>query len=160
MSKHFTVTPAQKEALLQLRNLLGEKGYVVCDVGDFFRRNEHDFVAYYRTNKRRFLVARPTRGGRISLTPFLMDALYWGLKKELLASAKSLPVKVLWSNRQLKFLTQRPDWWHQYFPAAVVEPSEKAGHQPKSKLYIKLKKKKTRVRPFLFLDRRSESGTK
>lgn len=120
MVKKFELTEQQTETLKELRCLFGENDYEVCDVAPFFRRHEQDFLAVHNEWKRKFVVVRPTRGGGISIVGFCLPSLYVKMRKIINDARGRLPVRIVWSGKQLRFAEARPDWWKQYFTPEVA----------------------------------------
>jgi len=119
----FALTELQKKALAALRARLGENGYLIVPVAEFFRRHESDFLAARRESPRQFFVVRPTAGGNVTLTPFMLRSLYYGVGQIVKDLRMKDSYPLLWSGHQLlKFARQRDGWWKEYFqPEAQAE---------------------------------------
>ncbi len=124
---HPTITPDILKVLANLKALMAEKGYDTCEVASFFRRSEHDFLAYDKTRVSKFVVVRPTLAGRVSVTPCVSWSLFGTLRKDIRKSQKPYPVRVHTHKKALKFLNARPEWWRDYFPSSVLNSLKTAG---------------------------------
>jgi hypothetical protein len=116
MAWQYEATEDQLFALAKMRELLGEKGFLICDVGPFFRRSIHDFLAYRPEQCNKFIVVRPTMSNRVSVTSSVQASLFHNLRKDINRMQKPLKARVCWTHRSLKFLAAFPVMWEQYFP--------------------------------------------
>ncbi|MBP9710977.1 MAG: hypothetical protein KBD50_01815 [Candidatus Pacebacteria bacterium] len=90
------VSPAQLLTLTKLKVLMAESGYAIIDVPEHFRRHARDFLAYQPDRFVKFLVVRPTRCNRISISSTLIQSLFNQLPKDILGRQDEFLVKVTW----------------------------------------------------------------
>ena len=102
-NKEICVTPAQRESVVRLRTLLGQEGFLVCDVAPPYRRHELDFIVAHQVWLYQFVIVRPTPKGRLSVTPFSNKVIPHGLKN--FVKATDLPVRIQWSGKLLRLLS-------------------------------------------------------
>jgi hypothetical protein len=109
-------TKEQRAALQLLRSRLGERGYFIFPVADWYRQHRLDFVAVPKEQHLRsaIVLVRPRKRGVISLRPFCRSGEYHRIKILVGELGAYTNVPLRWSNRQLPYGRQRPDWWPDY----------------------------------------------
>ncbi len=112
------VSYIQLLTITRLKFLLGERGYtIVTPVPEHFRRHERDFVAYLPDDRAKFLVVRPTRDDKISISAPLIPSQFNQLEEEIkrLRNESSL-TRIIWMPWELT----RHAKWSSYTPPPQI----------------------------------------
>ncbi|MDB5225711.1 MAG: hypothetical protein JWL87_663 [Candidatus Adlerbacteria bacterium] len=126
MPRTIRTNQRQRDVLEKLRERLFEQGYVSLPVAPEFRRHQLDLLVVHKTQHNKFFIVRPTPKGFLSITMFTLRNQYDKLQQAVDSLKPSEQKMLRWSNQQLRYMKQRPDWWKEYFPPEHRERLEVA----------------------------------